>query len=807
MRIAIIIEAFPSLSETFISNKVEQLCLRGHQVFVFCNRINEELFKELFKEQVNIKVVSFHKKNIVPYLFLHARSVIQCLKGDGKFQQNIFRRFRIDYINKFSPDIIHFGFSGVALSYLNDIDQLKGKKVVSCRGTAENVNLLLSKQRQANLEKVFDKVDAIHCVSSALKKTVSPYCRQPEKLFVNNPSIDTLTFQRETPYTDQSSFIILSVGRFIFQKGYLIGLLAMKKLKEYTHNFKWIIAGSGGQMDELMFYIHQMNLEKHVLLVGNKNRDEIIALYNEASVFFLPSVTEGIANVALEAMSMELPVVSTRCGGMEEAITHGVNGLLADVYDHISLAKNLVELLKNCELRILLGKAARRKVIEKFDLGIQINKFESVYNQLVNSTPLKTTITSGKETNSAQVMYRYRSDNPRRYLQIGIIVPQFPSYTETFFINKIIGLCERGHQVIVFCNVHNHDPLLKETYNLDNYPNLKIVALDFNKLSDVFFSTIFLNPFILLRNLSTGKKKFKSKLYYSLCEYNFKKYKCDVYHFGYSGLAAAYLPVLKTLPGKIVVSCLGTAENVKPITEEGRIEKLRSLFNNVDRIHCVSQKMAETIKQYGANCEKIFVNHPAADTKIFSRKKEYIANEQIKILSVGRLVFQKGFLMGILAVAELKKKFENFYWAIIGEGPEKEQLLFHINALGLNDQVQLVGKKIRNEIIHFYEESDIFFLPSVSEGLANVVLEAMAMKLPVVSSINGGIEEVISNGENGILCENYDVISMAQQLFELCINFEKRKQLGLCARKTIEKNFDIKRYIDVYEEEYYRLAQ
>jgi len=807
LRIAIIIETFPSLSETFLSNKVKQLCLRGHKVYVFCNKVNGVLFNELFRNDGNISVISLYKRNIIPYLLGHPRSIVKSLKSGGNFRQNIFRNFRVSHINRVSPDIIHFGFSGVALSYLSDIDKLKGKKVVSCRGTAENVNLLVNKQRQVNLRKLFDKVDAIHCVSEALKRTVYSYCRQPNKFFVNNPAIDTEIFKRNVAYTTHSPFIILSVGRFIFQKGYLVGLLAIKKLKEYNSNFKWIIAGDGPQHDEMIFYIHQMNLKHHVVLVGNKNREEVIDLYKKACVFFLPSVTEGIANVVLEAMSMELPVVSSKCGGMEEVITHGENGLLSDVYDPESFAENLAELFENTELRIALGKAGRKKVSENFDLPKQIDKFESIYNQLLNNYPVNNKNTFHKDCEADKIISHTRYRKEEKKLRIGVIVPQFPSYTETFFINQITGICERGHTVIVFCNVYIQDAQLKEAYHLQNYSNLKIVALDFNKLSDAFFTTIFANPFVLIRNLNFSKKKFLNNLYYDLCKLYFKKSKCDIYHFGYSGLAVSYLPVLRSLPGKIFVSCLGTAENIKPLTEQGRIEKLNILFNTVDKIHCVSEKMSKTVKEYGATCEKIFVNRPAIDINTFSRRKEYAEHKKINILSIGRLVFQKGFLMGILAIAELIKKFKNFQWTIIGDGPEKEQLLFHINALGLNDHVHLTGKKLRDEVIQFYEESDILLLPSVSEGIANVILEAMAMEVPVVSTISGGAEEVISTNVNGILVPNYDYQLMACELYSLCIDFKRRKQIGQEGRKTVESDFALERYIDVFEEEYLKLVE
>jgi colanic acid/amylovoran biosynthesis glycosyltransferase len=807
LRIAIIIESFPSLSETFISNQVKQLCLRDHKLFIFCNNVNKELFEKLFKDKHNIKVISFHKKHILPYLLVHPGVGLKILRSEGKLKQNIFRKFRVDYINRFSPDIIHFEFSGVAISYLEDIYELKGKKVVSCRGTAEKVKLLIYKERQDEFRKLLDVVDAVHCVSYDIRETILPYCKNPQKIFINYPSVDASFFKRKAEKEKENIPVILSVGRFTFQKGYLTGLLAINSLKNQGYSFQWTIVGSGHSYEEMIFEINALKLNDHVVLAGAKSNEEVKQLMERADIFFLSSVYEGIANVVLEAMSMEVPVVSTKCGGMEEVISHGENGLLADVYDDVSLSSCLATLLDNHELRKLLGKAGRKKVVEKFNLNKQIDIFERIYHQLSNCYPVKRDgITYNDSTEKADIRFpKFRQASQR--LRIGVIVPQFPSYTETFFINKIIGLCERGHEVVVFCNVHNRDDLLEESYWLDNYKNLKVVALSFDKLVDAFFKSIFLNPFILFRNISVKKKKFLNNLYYELCKLYLKKYHCDVYHFGYSGLALSYLHILKGLAGKVVVSCLGTAENIKPLTEPGRIEKLKILFDTVDRIHCVSEKMAETVKQYGADCKKIFINRPAVDVQLFSRSRAYTACGHVKIISVGRLVFQKGFLMGILAVAELKKQFDNFTWIIVGDGPEREQLLFHINELGLNNHVQLVGKKLREEVIQYYEESDILLLPSVSEGIANVILEGMAMELPVVASTNGGIEEVIKHNENGILVPNYDYRLMGCRLYDLCRDFKMRKQLGQEGRKTVASNFALKRYIDVFEGEYLKLVE
>ena len=382
MRVAIIIESFPSLSETFISNQVKQLCLRGHKVFIFCNKVNKDLLVKLFKDNSNIKVLSFRKKLIGPYLLLHPACVIKILRSEGKLKQNIFRKFRVDYINRFSPDIIHFEFSGVAISYLEDIGELKGKKVVSCRGTAEKVKLLIYKERQEEFRKLLEVVDAVHCVSNDIRETILPYCNSPQKIFINYPSVDISFFERKEEKEKEQVPVILSVGRFTFQKGYLTGLLAMSALKERGCAFQWIIVGQGHSYEEIIFQVNALKLSNNVVLVGAKSNEEIRQLMEKADIFFLPSVYEGIANAVLEAMSMEVPVVSTRCGGMEEVITHGKNGLLADVYDDVSLAECLTALLENGELGKSLAKGGRKKVVEKFNLIKQIDKFESVYHQL-----------------------------------------------------------------------------------------------------------------------------------------------------------------------------------------------------------------------------------------------------------------------------------------------------------------------------------------------------------------------------------------------------------------------------------------
>ena len=392
LRIAIVVESFPVISETFITNKVLELCKRGHKVTVFIHRkTSDNKLAELYglPGVANFTIVppAIPKTKMEwlklfvsrPAIFLHSPNNARAYKEASR-QKLLFSIFE-----KRTFDIIHFEFSALAIVYTNVIEKLKAVTVVSCRGTAEKVKPLTMPERKNQLIELFKKVDSIHCVSADMASTILPYCQQPEKIFINRPSIDVTHFNRSTAYVQHTTLTILSVGRFTFQKGYLTGLLAIKLLKEAGINFKWLIVGDGPQKEEVIFHINTLGLENEVTLLGKKNKVEMIDLYNSADVFLLSSVYEGIANVVLEAMAMQLPVVSTKSGGLNEVIDHDVDGMLAEVYDHQELARHLLVLATSFEKRKEMGERARKKIINQFTIQRQINQFESTYLQLFTS--------------------------------------------------------------------------------------------------------------------------------------------------------------------------------------------------------------------------------------------------------------------------------------------------------------------------------------------------------------------------------------------------------------------------------------
>ena len=390
MRICIVVNTFPAVSETFIINKVAGLAARGHKIHVVCSdkKSNEDLFMRYDLGSPNIKVHTLRiEKKLADLIinFINTPSLLfkSFSINPTTFAQKYVYNYQLAFFKRLRCDIIHFEFSGIGISFLPIIDALRGKKVVSCRGTAEKVKPLVDEKRKTLITKLFYKVDAIHCVSDDMAKTIEPYVSTASKVFINRPAIDVSFFNGTPSYEKKEKFQLLSVGRLSYAKGYVTGLLVVRDLVAKGYDVNLNIIGDGPQMEEVIFHINQMKITGHVTLLGRRNRDAVRAFCEQADVFLLTSYFEGLPNVALEAMAMQLPVVSTKCGGVEEAIEHGVDGFIADVYDHTKLTEYVAALLDNPELRRKIGNAAKQKVVNEFTLQRQLDVFENEYKKLL----------------------------------------------------------------------------------------------------------------------------------------------------------------------------------------------------------------------------------------------------------------------------------------------------------------------------------------------------------------------------------------------------------------------------------------
>jgi glycosyltransferase involved in cell wall biosynthesis len=180
--------------------------------------------------------------------------------------------------------------------------------------------------------------------------------------------------------------LILSVGRLVEKKGFPALLDACGRLKQAGYRFRCVIYGDGPLRTELQATIDRLGLAEEVRLAGECTQQELVPMLQRAALFVLtPFVTEdgdrdGVPNVLVEAMACGVPVVSTTVGGVTDLVRDGHNGLLAPPHDVAAIAAAMAALLDDAPRRVALGVAARRTVVEHFDLAQAARQLAALFD-------------------------------------------------------------------------------------------------------------------------------------------------------------------------------------------------------------------------------------------------------------------------------------------------------------------------------------------------------------------------------------------------------------------------------------------
>ena len=200
---------------------------------------------------------------------------------------------------------------------------------------------------------------------------------------INIPhGLDLTSYRPRTTRSNRNGrALILSVGTLTERKGFLHLIRGCRGLKDKGYDFICEIVGEGDQREELEQLIRCLSLRSTVILLGTLRHEEVIEKYNDATIFALPCVRsiagdlDGTPNVLGEAMSMELPVISSQISGIPDLIDDAVNGILIRPGDERALTDSMAQLLDDPGLRRRLGRNARKAVVEKFDIERNIHTF------------------------------------------------------------------------------------------------------------------------------------------------------------------------------------------------------------------------------------------------------------------------------------------------------------------------------------------------------------------------------------------------------------------------------------------------
>ena len=245
-------------------------------------------------------------------------------------------------------------------------------------------------------------------------------------------------------------------------------------------------------------------------------------------------------------------------------------------------------------------------------------------------------------------------------------------------------------------------------------------------------------------------------------------------------------------PMKLVITAHGwvSRDDLSPFYH--RIDKIGLRW--YDAVICVSDDLYKECLSLGIPPLRCHLIHNAVDLDQFHRSEELTMRSGLPprplgllIGGMGRLAAEKGFTGLIHTVAALIRDGYDLTLWIAGDGPEREQLQEQIQELGLYDRIVLLAHV--NEPKSFFAQLDMFVLSSLREGLPNVLLEAMAMQVPVVATRVAGVPTLVQDRQNGLLVPIDSPFELASAIRSFAENAELRARLGEAGRQTVEESF------------------
>ena len=398
-----------------------------------------------------------------------------------------------------------------------------------------------------------------------------------------------------------------------------------------------------------------------------------------------------------------------------------------------------------------------------------------------------------------------RTQEPDREIRVGYICPMFPLLTETFVYNEVIKLKERTLPLDVFSiRTPPRDTLSPAARDLTQgtFYVLPIRVRAF-ALAHLYF--LLRKPFRYLHMLFT----------FAIAKHltDITRMRRTLFHF----LEAVYIAHesrkrgishhhahFATGPASVAMFVSLLNDTTFSFTVHARdlfFDKLllKDKLRFATFVVAISQYNKRTLMQEcpDADPDKIKVIRCGVDLNMFQPRRPKAVHEKICLLSIGRLVETKGFPFLLHACKLIKERGQTFHCLIVGEGPDRPLLQHLVRDLRLEEEVTLVGSVFHDSVKDYYHMADIFVLPCViakdndRDGIPVVLIEAMAMELPCISTAVSGIPELIEHLRSGLLVAPRHVPELADAIETLITNQRLRAELGTHARRTVGADFNI----------------
>lgn len=405
-------------------------------------------------------------------------------------------------------------------------------------------------------------------------------------------------------------------------------------------------------------------------------------------------------------------------------------------------------------------------------------------------------------------------------MRIAVVAGQFPVLSETFVLNQITGLIDRGHDVEILANDPGISPkmhpdvekygLLERTFYWGDGGVRKRTAA--KHIVTAVLGAKRGEAWRLVRESFSASKAMgepwsAALVQRALLASGREPYDVILCHFGTTSRQVQILRDMGALQGKLATVFHGYDMSV--FVRERGMQIYEQLLERGELALPISEHWQDLLLRMGADKERVIVHRMGIDCAKFAFKErvldEHDRQQAVRFVTIARLVEKKGVEYVIRAVAELVGRHPQIQYEIVGNGPLEAWLKALIVDLGVQKNVRLLGWMEQAEIIRVLERQHILVIPSVTaangdkEGLPVVIMEGMAMGLPVVSTFHSGIPELVVDGVTGYLVEERNVEELVDRLEKLVVEPALWVEMGRAGRQAVEERFDIDRLNDRLE--------
>ncbi len=805
--IGLLVKVFPKLSETFILEEILGLEKRGVPLQIYSLAAPTD---RLVHPQVS-RVLSAHKQ--VPQVRFNAdfgwRLLRQLVSHPGRFFWSLWRAIQRGSAGL--QDLVHAVWlademrrDGVwhlhthFISKPADVAELASKLgAVQFSISAHAKDIYLSPPNE--LKRKLDAAQfVVTCTefNRATLQALAPGARVHRMYH----GLDRTLFQPRSATRMKGAVPrILSVGRLRTKKGLDTLIRACAELRSRGQPFACQIIGYGEERERLQRLIEALDLTQHVALTGAMTRSDVIEAYSQASVYVQPSRIDvdgdrdGIPNVLLEAMAMGLPVVASNISGIPELITHERNGLLVEPDEPAQLAQAVERILTQSTLASRLGEQAVASVAATFDNDQNLDLLCGLLGL-------------------------------RPKTRVAYVINGFPRLSETFIAHEIHHLQRLGQSLALFSVKREREALvhpvvqaiqapltyLPEATSLSGSNLVAWLRRNLAPFWPAHRALIQARPWAWCQTLCVAlalairhrtepwglRKVFIKEFLQAGWIAHHARQDHDVGHLhGHfchgvatitwfasrlSGLPFSFTAHAKDIyqselnPGRLLERKLGAARFVATCTC-ANANVLRGRHPRPSEVHAI---------------------YHGLDTEWFRPETSRPSTAAPTLLAVGRWVEKKGFDRLIDACNLLKQRGVPLHCLIVGEdGESGAALRSQIEALDLTDTVSMQAAVTQDALRQIYQQAHAFVLPcritadGDRDGFPNVLAEAMAMGVPVITTAISGIPEMIDDGVHGLLVSG-DARSIADAVERLWCDDGLHARLSQSGRARICDRFD-----------------